>query len=227
MICFLSPIQKRIFPSGWEILRQQKNLRVEGLDISEERLAAYRAKLNLASDEIQQRATVHYGDMSNYHLEHKGLFDLIFVPLNSLGHLLEMKQHLDAFRLAYEHLAPGGRFVVDVFVPGQHRFDESALALGQVCDIPDEDCRLVVCSTRQYHRYTQTSTMQGIYERFFTSTGNERYFSQFSAHHFYPNELQLLFLMSGFSIEAIYGDCSWIPFGEGIRQIVIGRKPPA
>ena len=30
---------------------------------------------------------------------------------------------------------------------------------------------------------------------------------------------------SGFSIDAIYGDYAWKPFGKGTRQIVVGRKP--
>ena len=43
-------------------------------------------------------------------------------------------------------------------------------------------------------------------------------------HVFFPRELQLLFLATGFSIEAIYGGYDWKPFGKGTRQIVVGRK---
>ena len=44
-------------------------------------------------------------------------------------------------------------------------------------------------------------------------------------HIFFPRELQLLFLASGFAIDAIYGSYDWKPFGQGTRQIVVGRKP--
>jgi hypothetical protein len=43
-------------------------------------------------------------------------------------------------------------------------------------------------------------------------------------HMYFPRELQLLFLATGFSIEAIYGTYDMKPFGHGTRQIVVGRK---
>ncbi len=163
---------------GLELLHSPGNFQLEGLDIAPEMLAAYRRKLERESEAVRQRVTLHEGDMCNYQLEHKGEFDLIFLPFNSIAHLYEIEQQLDAFRNTHDHLAAGGRFIVDIF-------------------LPDID---------------------------YLSDENERFLTRLDMHIFFPRELQLLFLATGFSIEAIYGGYDWKPFGQGTRQIVVGRK---
>ncbi len=116
---------------GIELLHGPGSFQLEGLDIAPEMLRAYQRKLEQEPEAVQERVTLHQGDMTDYHLEHKGQFDLIFLPFNSICHLYEIEQQ---------------------------------------------------------------------------------------------RELQLLFLASGFAIEAIYGSYDWKPFGKGTRQIVVGRK---
>ncbi|MGH2509845.1 MAG: class I SAM-dependent methyltransferase, partial [Ktedonobacteraceae bacterium] len=90
---------------------------LDGVDLSEEMLTAYQRKLANESEAVKQRVTLHTGDMSDYTLPHKGTYDLIFLPFNSISHLSEIEQQLGTFKNTYEHLAVGGRFVVDVFLP--------------------------------------------------------------------------------------------------------------
>ncbi len=102
---------------GIELLHSPGDFQLEGLDIAPEMLRAYQRKLEKEPEAVQQRVTLHEGDMTDYNLEHKGQFDLIFLPFNSITHLYEIEQQLDAFNNTYEHLAPDGRFVVDTFLP--------------------------------------------------------------------------------------------------------------
>ncbi|MGH2481257.1 MAG: class I SAM-dependent methyltransferase, partial [Ktedonobacteraceae bacterium] len=102
---------------GLELLRGPGDFLLDGLDISEEMLGAYRRKLARESESVQQRVNVYTGDMSDYTLPHKGAYDLVFLPFNSISHLYEIEQQLGAFTNTWEHLVPGGRFVVDVFLP--------------------------------------------------------------------------------------------------------------
>src|SRR5689334_10346385 len=102
---------------GLELLHSPGDFQLEGLDISSGMLATYKRKLEREPASVQQRVTLHEGDMCKYQLANKGAFDLIFLPFNSVAHLYEIEQQLAAFNTAYEHLAPGGRFVVDTFVP--------------------------------------------------------------------------------------------------------------
>ncbi len=213
---------------GIELLRGPGDFLLDGVDISEGMLAAYQRKLADESETVQQRVTLHTGDMSAYALPHKGAYDLIFLPFNSISHLYEIEQQLGAFKNTYEHLAPSGRFVVDVFLPDIDYLSNalnrpSHVYLEDEIEVPDEFTMLLYTS-RKYDPIEQLQHITGTHEKFFETGEHERYLTKLDMHIFFPRELQLLFLATGFSIEAIYGDYDWKPFGRGTRQIVVGRK---
>lgn len=214
---------------GLELLHSPGNFQLEGLDISPEMLNAYRRKLERELEAVRQRVTLHEGDMSNYQLKHKGQFDLIFLAFNSIAHLYEIEQQLDTFKNTYDHLAEGGRFVVDIFLPDIDYLSDS---LNQPSNVyledelmaPGDEFTMLLYTSRKYDQIEQLQHITWTHEKFFETGENERYLTKLDMHIFFPRELQLLFLATGFSIEAIYGGYDWKPFGKGTRQIVIGRK---
>ena len=213
---------------GLELLHSPGDFLLDGLDISEEMLGAYQRKLARESESAQQRVALHTGDMSDYALPHKGAYDLVFLPFNSISHLYEIEQQLGAFTNTWEHLAPGGRFVVDVFLPDIDYLSNalnrpSNVYLEDEIEVPDEFTMLLY-SSRKYDQIEQLQHMTWTHEKFFETGEHERYLTKLDMHVFFPRELQLLFLASGFSIEAIYGGYDWKPLGRGTRQIVLGRK---
>lgn len=213
---------------GLELLRGAGDFLLDGVDISEDMLAAYRRKLANEAAPLQQRVTLHMGDMSDYTLPHKGAYDLIFLPFNSISHLYEIEQQLSTFKTTYEHLAPAGRFVVDVSLPDIDYLSNalnrpSHVYLEDEIEVPDEFTMLLYTS-RKYEQIEQLQRITWVHEKFFETGEHERYLTKLDMHVFFPRELQLLFLASGFSIEAIYGDYNWKPLGRGTRQIVVGRK---
>jgi SAM-dependent methyltransferase len=215
---------------GLELLHMPGDFQLEGLDIAPEMLAAYRRKLEREPESVQRRVRLHKGDMCDYALEHKGEFDLILLPFNSISHLYEIEQQLNTFKNTYDHLAPGGRFVVDIFLPD---IDYLSDALNRPSHVyledeivdPDEEFTMLLYSSRKYDPFEQLQHIIWTHEKFFEASGeNERYLTKLDMHVFFPRELQLLFLATGFGIEAIYGGYDWKPFGRGTRQIVVGRK---
>jgi SAM-dependent methyltransferase len=214
---------------GLDLLRSAETFQLEGLDISEEMLGAYKRKVAREPLELQLRLTLHEADMSDFRLEHQGQFDLIFLPFNSISHLYEIEQQLGMFKHVYEHLAPGGRFVVDVFLPDIDYLSNALnrpvnVYLEEEIEVPDEFTMLLY-SSRKYEQIEQLQRITWTHEKFFESGENERYLTRLDMHVFFPRELQLLFLAGGFHIENIYGGYDWKPLGRGTRQIVIGRKP--
>jgi SAM-dependent methyltransferase len=214
---------------GIELLHSPGDYQLEGLDISPEMLAAYRRKLAREPESVQQRVTLHEGDMSDYQLPNKGSFDLVLLPFNSVSHLYEIEQQLGAFQNTYNHLAPGGRFVVDVFLPD---IDYLSDALNRPSHVYLEDeieveneFTMLLYTTRKYDAIEQLQHILWTHEKFFETGEHERYLTRLDMHIFFPRELQLLFLATGFRIEAIYGDYDWRAFGKGTRQIVVGRRP--
>lgn len=214
---------------GLELLHGPGAFHLEGLDVETEMLAAYRRRLEREPEEAQARVTLHEADMRDYQLEHKGEFDLIFLPFNSICHLYEIEDQFDAFRTTFEHLAPGGRFVVDTFLPDIDFLSDalnrpSTVYLEDEIEAPDNEFTMLLYTTRKYDQQEQTQHLTWTHEKFFATGENERYLSKLDMHIFFPRELQMLFLASGFAIDAIYGDYQWKPFGKGTRQIVVGRK---
>lgn len=214
---------------GLELLNVPGAFQLDGLDLEPAMLKAYERKLATLSEATRQRVTLHQGDMCSYTLPAKGTYDLIFLPFNSICHLYEIEQQFDAFKTTLEHLAPGGRFVVDVFLPDIDYLSDalnrpSNVYLEDEIESPDGDFTMMLYTTRKYDVIEQLQHITWTHEKFFETGENERYLTRLDMHAFFPRELQLLFLASGFSIEAIYGGYDWKPFGKGTRQIVVGRK---
>src|SRR3954471_24747552 len=82
-----------------------------GLDLSSEMLTEAQRKADMRG------LTVEWvpGDMRDFDLGRT--FDLVFIAANSLLHLHEAADLLSCFRAVRAQLAPGGRFIFDVFNP--------------------------------------------------------------------------------------------------------------
>src|SRR5215471_6365104 len=94
-----------------------RGLEVHGIDASEAMVAKLRAKPG-GTD-----IPVTMGDFADVGVE--GAYPLIFVAFNTLFGLTSQEAQLRCFRNAAAHLADGGVFLIDVFVPDLTRFDRN------------------------------------------------------------------------------------------------------
>src|SRR5262249_27073834 len=90
-----------------------------GLDFSSDMLAEAQRKAN------ERGAAVEWmqGDMRAFDLGRT--FDFVFITANSLLHLHEAEDLVSCFRSVRRHLAPGARFVFDVFNPSVRQLAEA------------------------------------------------------------------------------------------------------
>ncbi len=51
-----------------------------------------------------------------------GEFSLVYLVWNGIGNLRTQAEQVACFRNAARHLAPGGRFVIELWIPGIRRF---------------------------------------------------------------------------------------------------------
>jgi SAM-dependent methyltransferase len=216
---------------GLELLRLPTPFELEGLDISSDMLAAYQRKATRELPEALPRLTLHEGDMTDFSLPNQGNFDLVILPFNSISHLYDLESQLSAFKATWDHLRPGGHFVVDVMMPDLDYLSNalnrpSYVYLEDEVEDPGSESTMLMYSSRKYDPVEQNQHITWTHERFYETSGeHERYLTRLDMHTFFPRELQLLFLATGFSIEAFYGSYKWAPVGKGTRQIIIGRKP--
>jgi hypothetical protein len=57
-------------------------------------------------------------------------FPLIYLPFNTLFGLQTQDEQVECFRNVAAHLEPGGRFVIDCFVPDVRRYDSQNTRIG-------------------------------------------------------------------------------------------------
>ena len=87
-------------------------IQVVGVDLSEGMLAVARERADLAAVAVDLR----HGDMRDPPVE--GVFPLIVIPFRTLLHMESDIDRRAVLRVVARLLAPGGRFVFDVFTPG-------------------------------------------------------------------------------------------------------------
>jgi SAM-dependent methyltransferase len=95
----------------------ERGIEVRGIDASEEMVARLRSKPG------GDRITVSMGDFADVAVE--GKFRLIYVVFNTLFGLQTQEAQIRCFENVAAHLADGGAFVVEAFVPDLSRFDRN------------------------------------------------------------------------------------------------------
>jgi len=93
----------------------RRGVRVEGVDASIEMVARLRAKPG------GERIPVAMGDFTNPPVT--GPFSLVYVVFNTFFAILTQEDQVRCFERVATLLAPGGAFVLEVFVPDLGRFD--------------------------------------------------------------------------------------------------------
>lgn len=215
------PLAKLAPSLGYEIV---------GLEIAEPMLAESERKRTALSPEAQARVRFVKGDIRSWEADDP--VDLIITPCSSLSHLLTLDDQLATFRRAYDNLVPGGRFVADLTMANLAVYAESMQTPPRTTveiDIdtsdPSTGVRMLRYKTTQYLAHEQRAEIRFLYDKFPDRDRVERYVSDFKSHVYYPRELELLFRMTGFELEARYGNYNLKPLRRSSRQMIyIGRR---
>jgi len=190
---------------------------IVGLDNSQSMLEVARDKTAKSGIEIEY---VH-ADARSFSLGR--LFRLIFIANNSLSHLLRREDVEACFRCVREHLAPEGRFIVDVFTPWVHflaRDPAQPYQIGQYQD-PAGRGQITVSETGRYDSATQVKHSTFHYQR---DEQPEGWDVSLTMRMFYPQEIDALLVYNGFTIENKYGDFDQMPYGAASpKQVIVCR----
>jgi SAM-dependent methyltransferase len=179
---------------------------VAGIELSEPMVAVLRMKPG--GDGIP----VSIGDMANTRAP--GEFSLVYLVYNAITCLLTQDQQVECFRNAARHLRPGGRFVIEVFVPDLQRLP------------PGETARPF--HVGEHHLGFDTFDLVNqrlISHHYWIKDGVARTFQ--SPHRFvWPSELDLMGWLAGLELRERWADWNQTPFSAAsTSHVSVWQKP--
>ncbi|WP_328685803.1 class I SAM-dependent methyltransferase [Streptomyces sp. NBC_00343] len=186
----------------------ERGVPVTGIELSEPMVEQLRTKADEAT------IPVVIGDMAT--TVAPGTYSLVYLVYNTISNLLTQAEQVECFRNAARHLAPGGRFVIELWVPELRK-----LPPGQTATVWRTDSDYIGLDTydtlRQHvvsHHIRFDETEQARLER--------------SPHRYiWPAELDLMAQLAGFEPESRHGDWSGAGFtAESRSHVSVYRVPP-
>ena len=187
-----------------------------GLELSSDMLTEAQRK----ADERALAVEWVQGDMRDFDLGRT--FDLVFIAAKSLLHLHEAADLLSCFRSVRAHLAPGARFIFDVFNPNVRALADAdgVRRTRDVLSFVDPDrghVRVDVAET--YDAFAQVT--RGTWH-FSAAAGPDFLVVPLELRSIFPQELPLLLSLGGLRLVERFGDWSGRPFtGDAAIQLCV------
>jgi SAM-dependent methyltransferase len=168
--------------------------------------------LRLSEKVSEADLPVVVGDMATTTVP--GEFTLVFLVWNSISNLRTQEEQVECFANAARHLAPGGRFVVELFVPPLRLFPPGQLAVP--FDVSENhsgfdtfDLAVQGCDSHHYTRQKDGT--------FRYSVGHFRYI--------WPAECDLMARLAGMELESRVENWDGTPFtSESEKHVSVWRK---
>ena len=179
-----------------------RGLDVTGLEISPEMVAELRKKPG-GTD-----LTVVMGDMADVAVE--GQFDLVVLVFNTLFNLTTQAAQVRCFQNVAKRLEPGGRFLVETFVPDTTRFrDHQDVRLKTI------DMGRLVVDAIQHDPVDQIVTHQRLHV-----TDDGQSLMPLVMRYAYPPELDLMAELAGLELVHRWGGWQGEPFDANSKMHV-------
>lgn len=207
----------------------ESGVSIVGLDRAPAMLEVARRKTAALPDETQRRIQIVEGDMRSFSLERR--FPLAIIPYRAFLHLMTADDQRRALARIREHLTDRGRLVFNVFDPSIELIAAYMRPLGGSLSHmgsfshPKTGRRVMVSGTRRYDPLEQTLEEHRFFEevddegRVLSKTTTPVYLRY--VHRF---EMQHLLELSGYEVEALYGDFRRGPFRHGNEQVWVARR---
>jgi len=190
---------------------REKGVSVTGIDASDEMVAKMRAKPG------GEAIPVSMGDFADVDVDET--FPLIYLTFNTIFGLMTQERQVECFQNVADHLVPGGRFIIDCFVPDVTRFDQYNTRMG-VSTIDSVDEHMYEVSI--YDPVNQIVNSHVIRR---LADGNTVVLPV-QIRFAWPAELDLMARLAGLELEDRFGWYDLRPFNErSTSHMTIYHKP--
>lgn len=170
----------------------REHLEVAGIELSPAMIAQLRTQVDAG------RLPVTEGSMVDTRVE--GEFSLVYLVFNTISNLYTQAEQVACFRNAAAHLSPGGRFVIELWVPRPQAVGSSH---AQVFTTADGYIGMDVLDL---------STQRGVSHHIRYQPDGEARVSFSPFRYAWPGELDLMAQLAGMELEHRWADFTQAPF---------------
>jgi SAM-dependent methyltransferase len=172
-----------------------RGVAVTGIEYSQPMIRRLREKASA------EELPVIRGDMATTRVD--GEFSLVYLVFNTIGNLLTQDAQVECFRNAAAHLRPGGRFVIELWVPDLRRMPPGVPAAVEV--VEDGYILLDTMDTLRQHLISY---------HFRFGDGHDAHLGRSPHRYIWPSELDLMGRLAGFGLESRWSDWQGSPFTQ-------------
>ena len=185
----------------------RRGVSIVGIELSEPMIEQLRAKAD--ADSIP----VIVGDMATTRAP--GTYALVYLVFNTISNLLGQAEQVECFRNAARHLGPGGRFVIELWVP-----ELRSLPPGKEATVWTTEPGYIGLDT--YDVLTQRI----VSHHFRFGEGQQAQLFRSPHRYIWPAELDLMGQLAGFELESRQADWSGTEFTADSRSHVSVYRLP-
>jgi SAM-dependent methyltransferase len=193
---------------------RRRGVPVAGIELSRPMVKQLRTKAD------ESEIPVVIGDMITATAPDPGTYRVAYLVFNTISNLLTQAEQVDCFRNAARHLAPGGRFVIELWVPELRKLPPGAPAT--VWSAQPGYIGLDTYDVLKQHVVS--------HHFHFDPTGDSREARLGRSPHRYiwPAELDLMARLAGFELESRHADWQGSEFtAESTSHVSVYRLPVA
>jgi SAM-dependent methyltransferase len=185
-----------------------RGVRVQGIDLSPAMVERLRAK----PDGSDIKVTI--GDFATATATAAGSFALVYLVFNTIMNLTTADQQIGCFENAAAHLAPGGRFVIEVSVPQLQRLP------------PGETIRAFEVGETHLGFDEYDVVSQRMISHHYTIGGGSVRVAAVPFRYVWPSELDLMARLAGMRLSERWGSFKRDPFtAESASHVSVWEKP--
>ena len=187
----------------------RRGVPVVGIELSTAMVDQLRTKVD------EDTVPVVVGDMAS--AQAPGDYTLVYLVFNTISNLLTQAEQVACFRNAARHLGPGGRFVIELWVPELRK-----LPPGQSATVWQSDSGYIGLDTYDTLRQHVVS------HHFHFDDSRQAQLFRSPHRYIWPAELDLMAQLAGFELESRHTDWDGATFTAESRSHVSGyRIPPS
>ncbi|MGZ4478083.1 MAG: class I SAM-dependent DNA methyltransferase [Nocardioidaceae bacterium] len=187
----------------------ERGIPVTGIELSAPMIDRLRAKAD------EDTIPVVVGDMAT--VSAPGEYSLVYLVFNTISNLLTQAEQVACFHNAARHLVPGGRFVIELWVP-----ELRMLPPGQQATVGHTEPGYILLDTYDVLNQHVVS------HHFRFGDGKQAQLFRSPHRYIWPAELDLMAQLAGFGLEARHADWEGTAFtAESRSHVSVYRLPAA